>query len=137
MKNAFYFMLIAIFVLEIFTLLPWLFGYVKIGMMKKLRLISKFMLSQTGQQIIPIHILYNISRGKGNQEIKFGHLIKHNIRNNFLQKSCRKWSSGTSARSLFFKKELYIKLNQVISTLGSIYFSRPRRAQTIIKLMMF
>ena len=109
MKNAFYFMLIAIFVLEIFTFLPWLFGYVKIGMIKKLRLVSKFMSSQTGQQIIPIHILSNISRGKGNQEISFGQLIKHNIRNKFLQQSCRKWSSGTSARSLFFKKELYIR----------------------------
>ena len=27
MKNVFYFMLIAIFVLEIFPFLPWLFGY--------------------------------------------------------------------------------------------------------------
>ena len=102
MKNVFYFMLIAIFVLEIFTFLSWLFGYVKIGMMKKLRLISKFMTSQTGQQIIPIHIFPNISRGKSNQEIKFVQLIEHNMRNNFLQKSCRKWSSGTSAISLFF-----------------------------------
>ena len=77
--------------------------------MKKLRLISKFMTSQTGQQIIPIHILPNISRGKSNQEIKFGQLIEHNMRNNFLQKSCQKSSSGTSARSLFFYKELYIR----------------------------
>ena len=84
MKNVFYFMLIAVLVLEIFTFLSEIFGCVKIGMMKKLRLISKFMTSQTGQQIIPIHILPNISRGKSNQEIKFGQLIKHNMRNNFL-----------------------------------------------------
>ena len=60
------------------------------------------MTSQTGQQIIPINIFPNISRGKSNQEIKSGQLIEHNMRNNFLQKSCRKWSSGTSAISLFF-----------------------------------
>ena len=48
------------------------------------------MTSQTGQQIIPINIFPNISRGKSNQEIKSGQLIEHNMRNNFLQKSCRK-----------------------------------------------
>ena len=38
----------------------------------KLRLISKFMMSQAGKQVITIHILRNISRSKGNQIIKFG-----------------------------------------------------------------
>ena len=32
------------------------------GLIKKQRLISKFMTSQTGEQIITIHILTNISR---------------------------------------------------------------------------
>ena len=38
-------------------------------------LISKFMTSQTGKQIIAIHVLPNISRSKGNQKMKSGQLI--------------------------------------------------------------
>ena len=41
---------------------------------RKQRIISKFMMSQTGQQVITIHILPNISRSKSNQKIKFGQL---------------------------------------------------------------
>ena len=65
MKNAFYFMLRALFNFEIFTFLSWLFGYVENGLIGKLMLISKFM-SQTGQQVITIHLLTNISGNKGN-----------------------------------------------------------------------
>ena len=39
------------------------------------------MTSQTGQQIIAIHILSNISRIKGNQTKKFCQLIEYNMRN--------------------------------------------------------
>ena len=41
-------------------------------------------MSQTGEQIIVIHILLNISRSKDNQVIKFGELTKYNVRNKFL-----------------------------------------------------
>ena len=58
--------------------------------MRKMRVISKFMTSQSGQQTITIHILPNISRSKGYQAIKFGQVIEDNKRNIFLQKSCRK-----------------------------------------------
>ena len=44
------------------------------------------MASQTGQQIITIHILSNISRSKGSQAMKFDQLIKYNVQNIFLQK---------------------------------------------------
>ena len=43
------------------------------GLIRKLWLISKFMTLQTGK-IITMHILLNISRRKGSQAIKFGHL---------------------------------------------------------------
>ena len=43
------------------------------------------MTSQTGLQIITIHIFPIISRSKGNQTMKFGHLIEHNMRNIFLK----------------------------------------------------
>ena len=73
---------------------------------RKLRLISKFMTSQTGQQIITMHIIPNISRRKGNQAMKFGQLIKYNHAQNeavrlvqdlflFLKKAiCRIKASG-------------------------------------------
>ena len=44
----------------------------KNGLIRKIRLISKFMTSQPGQQTITIHILPNVSRSKGNQAMKFG-----------------------------------------------------------------
>ena len=49
--------------------------------MRKIWFISKLMTSQTGQQIITIHILTNISRRKGKQAIKLGQSIDYNMRN--------------------------------------------------------
>ena len=45
-----------------------------------------------------MHILPNISRSKGNQSIIYGLLIKYNVKNIFLQKSCRKrcWDTTRS-----------------------------------------
>ena len=77
----FYFMLKALFILEIFTSLFWLFGMWKNGLIRKLQLISKFMTSQIGQQLF---ILPNISRNKDNQPMKFSQLIKYNVKNTFL-----------------------------------------------------
>ena len=74
MENAFYFILKGLFVLEIFTFLSHFLS----------RLISKFKTSQTGQQIITLHILPNISRSKDDQIMKFGQLIEYNMRNIFL-----------------------------------------------------
>ena len=45
-------------------------------LIRKIRLTSKFMTSQPGQQRITIHILLNISRIKGNQTMQFGQLIE-------------------------------------------------------------
>ena len=47
------------------------------------------MTSRTGQHVIAIHVLPNISRSKGNQAMKFGQLIRYNGRNIFLQKVSR------------------------------------------------
>ena len=51
------------------------------GLRRRLRLISKFMTSQTSKQIIRIRIVPNISRSTSNQAKKFGQ-----VRNIFLQK---------------------------------------------------
>ena len=55
------------------------------------------MTSQIGQQIITIRIIPNTSRSKGNQEVK----LKYNVKNVFLQKSCRKRGNETSSRPPF------------------------------------
>ena len=65
--------------------------------MRKLWLISRFMMSQTGQQIITIHILPNIS----NKFVKFDKLRKYGVRNIFLQKLCSKLGREISFRLLF------------------------------------
>ena len=59
------------------------------GLIRKIRLPSKFMTSQPGLQTIAIHILPNISRSKGNQTMKLGQLLEYNKRNIFLKKLCR------------------------------------------------
>ena len=96
-KSLFYFMLKAIFIFKLFTFLAWLFGHVGKWVDKKGKVNFKFMTSYTGKQIIEINILPNISRSKGNLAIKFGQLIDYNVRNIFLQISCRKLGRKTSS----------------------------------------
>ena len=45
------------------------------------------MTSQTGQQIMTINILSNISRSKDNQTVEFSQLIEYSMKNVFLEKS--------------------------------------------------
>ena len=52
-------------------------------LIRKIKLILKFMTSQSGKQVIAIHILPNILRSKGNETMKFGQLVKYNLRNIF------------------------------------------------------
>ena len=82
------------------------------GLLKKLKLVSNFMTSQPGKQTIAIHILPNISRGKGNQKMKFGHLIECNIKSISLEKSCTKCGGKTSPRHFSEKIKLTISLDQ-------------------------
>ena len=83
------------FVLKLFKFLSRLFGYVgKNGLIKKIRLTSKFMTSQPGLQTIARYILSNISQSKGNQTIKFGQSIKYKKRNFFSSKIMRKMRQG-------------------------------------------
>ena len=86
MKNAFYFTVKAVFVLKIFKFLPWFFGHIEKRLDQKDKANFKILTPQSGQQTITVHILPNMSRNKGNQTINFGQLIKHNIRNIFLEK---------------------------------------------------
>ena len=85
-KNAFYFRLKIIFVLEIFKLLSWLFGFVEKRLDKKAKVKFKIY-DVTNWTAVTMHILPSVSKSKGNQAMKFGQLIKYNLRIVFLQKS--------------------------------------------------
>ena len=101
MRNTFYFIVKTLFVLKITEFLSWLFGHVeKNVLIRKIRLISKFITSQPDEQRITTHILPNISRSKRSQTLKFRQVKKHKS-NSFLQKSCRKRGRETSSIPLF------------------------------------
>ena len=56
------------------------------------------MTPKSGQQITTIHILFNISRSKVNQSMKFGQIKEHYTRNIFLEKSYTKYGGEASPR---------------------------------------
>ena len=56
----------------------------KKGLIRKVRLTSKFKTSHPRKQKITIDILPNISQSKGNQTMKLSELIKYKKRNIFL-----------------------------------------------------
>ena len=106
MENGFYFILKALLVLKLFNFLSWFFGLVeKNGLIRKIRLISKFMTPLPGQQTFTIHILPTISQSKneiwsGNRiYIKRIFFFKHHAEN-----EPKKLLPDIF---LFFKKALY------------------------------
>ena len=84
----------------------------KNSLIRKIRLISKFVTSQPGKQTIPIHILSIISKSKSNQTMKFGQLIEYNMRNIFLEKLFTKYYGETNPRPFSKKSKLRIYLDQ-------------------------
>ena len=106
MNNDFYFILKPLFVLKIFKFLSLIR---KKRLDKKNRFNFKIFDVSLGKKTITIHTLPNISRKESNQTIKFGQSIQYNMRNIFLQKSCRKWGRGTSSRPLLFFLKKFCK----------------------------
>ena len=120
-KNTFWFIIKAPSLFKIFKFLSRLLVYVKKpGLISKLRLISRFLTSSTGQQIITIQILSNILKSKGNQTTKFGQLIKCNMRKSFLEKSYTNFGGETIERPFTKKLKLSISLNQQSEILPSL-----------------
>ena len=72
----------------------------KNGLIRKIRLISKFMTSQSRKQTITIQVLPNISISKWNQTMTFGQLIQYKMRNIFLEKSYPKCGGETTKLSI-------------------------------------
>ena len=77
-------------------------------MIRKIRLILKFMISQLGKETVAIRILPNTSRSKDNQTIKICQLIEYSIRNIFLEKSYTKCGEETIPRPFSRKPSLRI-----------------------------
>ena len=73
------------------------------GMLRKIRLISKFMTSQPREQANAINVLPNTSKSKDNQTTKIGQLIEYNIGNIFLENAYTKCGGETIPR-LFSRK---------------------------------
>ena len=73
----------------------------KDGLIRKFRLIPKFMTPQTGQQIVNVHTLSNISRSKSNQTMKLHQLVKYKIRSMFVKKSYSKCGEKGRPRPLY------------------------------------
>ena len=69
------------------------------------------MMSQPKKAVIAINILSNISKGEGNQTVKFDQLIEHNMKNIFLKKSFTKCIEETILRSFSKNSKLGISLD--------------------------
>ena len=106
MKNAFHFTLKALFVLEMFNFLSWLFGLDEIQLDYKDNINFKIY-DVTTYESIAIHMLNNISRITGNQTRKFGQLIEYNMRNNFLEKSYTKYGWEIIPKPFFRKVKIW------------------------------
>ena len=74
------------------------------------------MASQTGQQVIAIHILSNIFRSKDKQTMKVGQLAEYEIRNIILHhifvKLWTKYGGEAGPRHFYKKSKLSILLDQ-------------------------
>ena len=62
--------------------------------------------------LIVIHIFPNISRSKGNQTMKFRHLIEYNMREFFYEKPYTKCGRETSPRTFSEKFKLSTSQDQ-------------------------
>ena len=91
-------------------------------------------MSQPGKHTITIHILPNISKSKGNWTVKFGQLIKYNMRNGFLEKSYKKCDGESIPRPFSKKSKLSISLNQQSEFLFSLLYLQINEHQNILKL---
>ena len=87
MKNAFYFILKAFFALKIFKFLSQLFGHVRKQLDEKDKV--NFEINDVTTWFTNNCNAHIAQYLPNNQTMKFGQLIKCNMRNIFLQKLCR------------------------------------------------
>ena len=103
---------------------------------RKIRLISKCMTSESGKQKIEIHILANISRSKDNQKMKLGQLTEYNMRNIFLEKSHTKCSGEAIPRHFYKNSKLSsISLDQHFFIPFVLLHFQVNYYQSVLKLI--
>ena len=101
-KTAFCFMLKTLSVIQIFEFLPWRFwSYYKNA---KVNFKIYYAIDWTMKNIFP--------RSYVNQTVKFEQLIKYDMRNTFLEKSCTKCCRKANLRPFYQKSKLRISLDQ-------------------------
>ena len=111
MKNVFYFILKSPFVLKIFKFLSRLFGHVAKRLDKKDKVnVKLYDVTAWLTNNCNTHVAQYLE--KGNQTMKFGQLIKCNIRNIFPEKSYTKHGGETSHRSFSEKLKSSISMDQ-------------------------
>ena len=127
-RSAFYFTLKALFVLEIFQILFWVFGYVGIQHDERAKVNFKIYYVSNWIKTITIHMLPDISRTQGNLTTKFVPLIEYDIRNFLVEKSCTK----CGGQSFFKRWKLNIFLDQQVEILYSLFccMSKSRTTKT-------
>ena len=134
MKNASYFMLNVLSLLNIFKALSWLSDHLGKRLDKKAKVNSEFMASQTGKQIITIHILPNIARSKGSQTMKFRQLTESNILKKHTQSVVEKLVTNPFIKKLKFS----ISLDQVWNIITLIFIiSLSKRGLGLVFLTQF
>ena len=92
----------------------------KNGMIRKIKLIAKFMTLQPEKQIIAIHILSNIPINKGKTQV-MEQKMEYKMRNISLEKSYTKRGRKTISRPFSKKSKLSISLNQYSKFLYSLF----------------
>ena len=108
MKNVFYFIWKALFVIKIFKVLSQLFNHVeKNGLIRNITLITKFMTSQPGWQTTTVQILPNISESKGSQTMKFCQLMEYKKRIIF-SKNHAENKAGRPAPDFFVFSKIFV-----------------------------
>ena len=125
MKNAFYFTLKLVFLSRYLNFCPDFLVMWKKGLIRKLRLISKFMTSLVSNCniLISTNILTHISRSTGNLSMKFGQLIEYNMRT-FSWKIISKMWGRTIPRPFSKNIKLSIYLDQFFYFFNSVGFYR-------------
>ena len=105
---------IYIFCLDVFVMY-------KNCLIRMIKLISKFLTSQLGNETIAIHILPSISRNKGNQTMEFGQLTEYNMRNIFLETSYTKCDREALFRPFSKNSKLSVYLDIFLHSLFLLY----------------
>ena len=133
-KNIFYCTLKTVFALKIFKYCSDVFGHLNKHLIRKPRLISKFKKSSTGKQIIPIHLLLNISRSKDKQTMKYHQLIEYKMRNIFREKSYIKcgWKNCNHGQNIWLKIKEFSKIGQHFKNLVSNFVCFDSYCQSLI-----